>query len=206
MKSFIFTTLAMLCCLCVRSQELDENIIKQKISSTASTIRTMQCDFVQTKQLKMLDDKMVSYGKMCYKQVNKLRWEYTSPYTYTLLLNGTTAVISNNERNDVIDVNQSNIFKEIVRIMMNCMLGKSLTDDRDFNVAVSTTSTEWVAEMMPQRKEMKRLFRQIILRFNKQEMMVSSVELIENNGDTTLINLKNIKTNVSIDDKLFTQN
>lgn len=206
MKKIVIISIAFFCCLHIAAQNTDQSEIKQKISKTASTIRTMQCDFVQTKQLKMLNDKMVSHGKMYYKQGSKLRWEYTSPYTYIFLLNGTTVVISNNKRNDVIDVNQSNIFKEIVRIMMNCMIGKSLTDERDFSVTISTTSTEWVAKMIPQRKEMKKLFKQIILHFNKQKMMVSSVELIENNGDTTLIELKNIKTNATIDDKLFIKN
>ena len=66
----------------------NEAEIRHQIESAAVSMKTMQCDFVQTKYLRMLNDKMVSTGKMYYQQSDKLRWEYTSPYTYAFVLNG----------------------------------------------------------------------------------------------------------------------
>src|SRR5574344_2854073 len=60
----------------------------ERITRVSESLKTLQCDFVQTKQLSMLNDKIVSRGKMYYKQNNALRWQYTSPYTYTFIING----------------------------------------------------------------------------------------------------------------------
>lgn len=192
-----------LCLLNLSAQKVDEAKVKQQINAVASKMKTMQCDFVQTKYLKMLNDKMVSRGKMYYQQSNKLRWEYTSPYTYTFVLNGSRVLISKGKRNDVINVNQSKFFKEIARIMMNSVVGKCLTDSKDFKVSLAGSSAEYVATLYPQQKQMKQMFQKIILHFNKQKSTVFKVELIEKKGDRTIIELKNVKNNVPINAKVF---
>jgi outer membrane lipoprotein carrier protein len=176
------------------SQGFSEAKVKQEINNAAAKLMSLQCDFVQTKYLKMLNDKMISNGKMYYLQSNKLRWEYTSPYHYTFILNDNKVLLKNDNRNDVIDVQQNKLFKEIARIMMNSVVGKSLSDERDFKSKISSSGSEWIATLTPVRKEMKQMFKEIYLYFNKTSYMVSKVTLIEKNGDKTVIELKNVKT------------
>lgn len=190
----------------VAAQQVNEAQAKQEISQIAAKLKTMKCDFVQTKQLKMLRDKMTSKGKMYYQQSNKLRWEYESPYTYVFVLNDSKVVLKNSKRNDVIDVNQNKIFREIVRIMMNTVVGKCMTDDKDFKVSITISPTEYIATMVPLRKDLKQMFNTIVLHFNRQSKMVSQVELMEKNGDKTIIELKNVQTNISIPTNLFAVN
>ena len=207
MKRLLFFCMVLnLCLLNLSAQKVDEAKIKQQINAVASSMKTMQCDFVQTKYLKMLNDKMVSKGKMYYQQSDKLRWEYTSPYTYTFVLNGAKVLISKGKRNDVINVNQSKMFKEIARIMMNSVVGKCLTDSKDFKVDLTGSSAEYVATLYPQRKQMQQMFQKIILHFNKQKSTVSRVELIEKKGDRTVIELQNVKTNTPVNAKVFSIN
>ena len=178
--------------------------IRQAITQAASTMKTMQCDFTQTKHLKMLNDKMTSKGRMYYQQTNRLRWEYTSPYSYTFILNDDKVLLKNKQRNDVIDVNKNKLFREIARIMMNSVVGTSLTDDKSFKSTIATNGNEWIASLLPQRKDLKQLFQKIILHFSKKNAMVKQVELIERNGDKTVIELNNIRTNEKISADLFT--
>lgn len=187
----------------VQAQQVNEAQVRQRISQVASKMKTMQCDFVQTKHVKMLNDKMVSKGKMYYKQANKLRWEYTSPYTYTFLLNDTKVQLKNSQRSSVIDVKQNKVFREIARIMMNSVVGKNLSDEKDFRVSMTESPTEWIATLLPVRKEMKQMFQKIILHFNKQRSMVNEVDLLEKNGDKTIITLLNVKVNQAIDESYW---
>lgn len=204
--------LLLLCALCMSwpsafaQQKVDASKVKQQINAVASSMRSMQCDFVQTKYIKMLNEKMVSRGKMYYQQTNKLRWEYTSPYSYTFVLNGAKVLISKGKRNDVINVNQSKMFKEIARIMMNSVVGKCLTDAKDFKTSIVGSATEYVATLYPQQKQMQQMFQKIVLHFNKAKSTVSMVELVEKKGDKTLIELKNVKTNAPINAKVFNIN
>ena len=182
----------------------NETQIRQAITQAASAMKTMQCDFTQTKHLKMLNDKMTSKGRMYYQQTNRLRWEYTSPYSYTFILNDDKVLLKNKQRNDVIDVNKNKLFREIARIMMNSVVGTSLTDDKSFKSTIATNGNEWIASLLPQRKDLKQLFQKIILHFSKKNAMVKQVELIERNGDKTVIELNNIRTNEKISADMFT--
>ncbi len=207
MKRFLVSmTTLFLCLCCITAQSIDEAKVKQQINSVASKMKTMQCDFVQTKYIKMLNDKMVSKGEMYYQQSDKLRWEYSSPYAYSFVLNGSKVLISRGKRNDVVNVNQSKFFKEIARIMMNSVVGKCLTDTKDFKTNITGTQSEYIATLYPKQKQMQQMFQKIILHFNRQKSIVSKVELIEKKGDRTIIELLNVKTNAPIDAKVFTVN
>ena len=184
-------------------QKVNEAQVKRQINAAAQAMKTMQCDFVQTKQIKLLNDKMVSRGKLYYQQSNKLRWQYTSPYAYTFVLNGGRVLINKGSRSDVINVNQSKVFGEIARIMMNSVVGKCLTDTKDFKSTITANSTEYVATLVPQQKQMKQMFKQIVLHFSKKQSTVVKVELVEKNGDKTVIELKNIKLNSPVNAKVF---
>lgn len=163
----------------------------------------MQCDFVQTKHVKLLNDKMISKGKMYYSQPNKLRWEYTSPYTYTFILSGNKVTLKKGGKNSVINVNQNKMFREIVNIMMNSVVGKCLSDRKSFKTTVKDTPSEWVATLTPQSKELKQMFTKIILHFNKQKSVIVKVEMFEKNGDTTSIVLENIVKNKNINESVY---
>ncbi len=203
MKRLLFLILILSHIIPLSAQQLTEEQIKQKVNQTASAMKTMQCDFVQTKHLKMLNNDFVSHGKMYYQQSNKLRWEYTSPYSYTFILNNDKVLLKNKQRNDLIDVKQNKLFKEIVRIMMSSVIGNCLTDDKNYKVSVAAIGNEWVATLLPQRKDMKQMFPKLILHFNAKKSVVNNVELYDKNGEKTIIELKNIRINETIHPHMF---
>lgn len=202
MKRFFLLIIAV-CLFTCMSAQTNEAQIKAKINQVAQNMRTLQCDFVQTKHLRMLNDKMVSTGKMYYQQGGLLRWEYIHPYSYVFIINGNQVAVRNNKRSDVININQSKVFKEIARIMMNSIVGKCINDNRDFKTSIATTQTEWIATLVPQKKGMKQMFQKIVLHFNRQRSMVSQVDMYEKNGDKTIIVLKNVQVNKNISKSVF---
>ena len=203
MKRLLFLILILSHIIPLSAQQLTEEQIKQKVNQTASAMKTMQCDFVQTKHLKMLNNDFVSHGKMYYQQSNKLRWEYTSPYSYTFILNNDQVLLKNKQRNDLIDIKQNKLFREIVRIMMSSVVGNCLADDKNYKVSIATIGNEWVATLLPQRKDMKQMFQKLVLHFHAKKSVVNTVELYDKNGEKTIIELKNIRTNETITSNMF---
>ncbi len=206
MKRILYIILMCLTPVLAMAQNEGEQKIIQKISKAAQSMTSMQCDFVQTKHMKLLNDNMVSYGKMYYQQNSKLRWEYTSPYTYTFILNDSKVLLKKGNRNDVIDVNQNKMFKEIARMMMNSVVGKCLTDKKDFKISVAETPEQYVATLLPQKKDMKQMFSKVILYVNKRQLSIAKVEMQEKKGDNTVIELKNIQLNKNINASVFAIN
>ena len=206
MKRFLIILIMGMVSLIVPAQN-NQKIIDH-INQVAHSLKSMQADFVQTKTMKMLGDKMVSNGKMYYQQSDKLHWEYTTPYTYTFILNADKVLLKKGllkkgTRKDVIDVNKNKVFKEIARIMMSSMVGTCLTEKKDFSVSVVETDQTYTATLIPQKKEMKQMYTKIVLTFTKKTSMISRVVMYEKNGDNTEIVLKNVVTNKTINPSYF---
>ena len=175
-----------------------------EISAAAQQMKSFECNFVQAKTVNLLGDKMTSKGRLCYRQPDKLRWEYTSPYSYTFIINGGKVQINKGGRNDVIDADKNKVFKEVARIMLNSVVGKSLTDSREFAATVQSTADIHVVTLLPQKKDMKHMFSKIVLRYDRRQKMVVGVEMHERKGDSTVIDMTNVVKDKTIADSVFT--
>lgn len=174
-----------------------------EVCAAAAEMTSLQCDFVQVKQLSLLQTALTSKGKMYYRGGDRLRWEYTSPYTYTFVLNGDRVMLKSSEKTDVVSVRSSRMFQEIARIMLNSVTGRCLADESDFKVTMYEADGQWEARLVPQQKEMAALFSEVRLHINPKLRMVTVVELKEQSGDTTRIEMKNVRKNGTIDDAVF---
>ena len=191
MKRYILFTIYCLLFTVLAAQGLSEQKIIEKMASAAEKIKTVECNFTQTKQSKMLSKPQMSEGKMFCQQPDKLRWEYTSPRASTLVLEGTEArLLKGNEQEA-----RNKFIGEMARMIMNCVAGKNLTDNKTFQVSAKEMPTEYMATLVPQRKDMKRLYTKLVLHYNLKQETVTEIELHEKNGDRTLIELHDISIN-----------
>lgn len=178
----------------------------EKINATAASIKTIACSFSQEKKVSMLNDKMTSKGVMYYTNAGKLRWEYTSPYSYILVINNNTVTMKSGNKKNTVDMSSSKLFQTIARIMVSSVTGKSLSNSKDFDVTMYTIDKNWVAHLQPKESNMKKMFKYIRLYFNASHTMVSKVEMVEKNGDMTTIRLNKIETNGQINNTKFSVN
>ena len=174
------------------AQTLSEQEIIRKMASVAQATKSIQANFTQTRYSKMLKEAQVSEGKMFCQQPDKLRWEYTSPKQSALILDGTDARLTKEGSKDG---GRNKFAGEMARLIMNSGAGKSLTDNTAFEVSAEALPTEYVATLLPLRKEMKRMYAKLVLHFDIKQSTVNKVELHEKNGNRTVIELHDIQTN-----------
>ena len=196
-------TLLTLALLATSATAQTESEMRQAIAEAVSRMQTMQCLFTQVKHMQMLGQELNAQGRLCYAQPDKLRWEYTEPYTYVFVINGARVKVGDAERTDVIDVNQSKVFREIARIMLSSVTGGCLTDERDFTAEVRAQDGEWVAELTPKNRQLRQLFVRLTLHFSPADALVTTVCLTEKNGDQTVIRLHHVQVNQPADASLF---
>src|SRR4249920_3051842 len=65
------------------------NDFETKFAAASQKITTIKSDFVQEKELSMLSEKIISKGKFWFKKENAVRMEYTEPFQYLMIINGT---------------------------------------------------------------------------------------------------------------------
>jgi outer membrane lipoprotein-sorting protein len=178
----------------------------EKIDKTASVMTAMQCEFVQTKSMKLLSKEMHSKGIMYFKRPNKLRWQYITPYDYTFILNGDKVHIKSSKSTKNIDVQGNKMFRQITNIILNSVTGGNLNSSTDFNVEMYKKDNSYYAKLFPKKKELKQLYQVIEIYFDSSLTMVNRVRMLEKTGDETQVKLNNTKLNIAVDDKIFLAN
>ncbi|MDR0413384.1 MAG: outer membrane lipoprotein carrier protein LolA [Dysgonamonadaceae bacterium] len=209
-KKFLFLLAAgFFCYLSLQAQPFvpatkeQQRLMSEKITAASLKMESLTCDFEQTKELALLDEKMISKGKMYYRQDGCLRWEYLSPYVYTFILNDKKILMQTGKSRNVVDIRSNRLFQEVVKIMMNSINGNSLTDTKSFRPAYYWGEKEWKIVLVPLQKELKKMFASIELTLNVNDYSVDTIRMNEPNGDTTTIRLSGKQFNPKIQDEKF---
>lgn len=167
------------------------------LTEAAATMQNLQCRFVQQKSSSMLAEPTVSEGMMTYIAPDKMRWEYTNPYAFALVVDGDRIVKETEGVTETLDGKSGRMYQGMVDLIMGSASGKQLFEASVFDVVLYDEEPYWRAEMNPKRRDMKRMFKQLKFRFDKTSNVISSVEFVEVGGDVTTIQFLDIKINSS---------
>jgi outer membrane lipoprotein-sorting protein len=184
--------------------EAQQKEMRQKISEASTYLKSLRCDFVQKKTISILADEMISEGKMFFKQKDKLRWEYTKPFQYEFVMNGDKLMTVSGTTKNIIDINTSNAFREISKIIISGINGSGIFDSSRFSAKLFVGAKENMVALTPKQKELKQMFNEIRIYFNKTNYAATSVEIMELSGDKTFIEMKNQQINKELSDEIFT--
>ena len=141
----------------------------------ANTFGTLQADFVQTRHSQMLTKDLVSEGTVALVAPDRLRWEVVKPYRSVFVTEGEIPA-------------QGRRFR--------------IPTDKDFSATV-LEGEDVVVKLVPLRRDMKQMFREIIVHADKKTLRIHTALLVTPEGDWTQLEFKNIRTGQSIDPKLF---
>lgn len=179
--------------------------IQAEINQTAETITTIKSNFVQEKQLSFLTTPVKSEGLFRYKKENRLRWEYTQPFKYLILFNGNEIVIKDGNNTNVFDAGSNALFKQINDLMLGAVKG-DLGKNKDFAFSLNESLKQYQLLLKPTNANMKKYVAAVEIYFEKADLAVSSIKIIESTGDFTKITFYDRKFNEPIDEKTFTSN
>lgn len=193
MKKLYLIGFLMLISIFSFAQSNDE--IMEMLTQQAASMQCMNCRFTQQKTMAMLAEPTVSEGLMNYNSPDKMRWEYTSPYSFALLVDGEkiTKITDGNE--EVLDAKSGRMYQGIVSIIMSSATGQKLFDKSMFDVAITDDGDFWKAEMKPKKHNMKRMFSMLTFYFAKSTNIINKVEMTEASGDVTTIQFYDMKIN-----------
>lgn len=184
----------------------DSKAFQQKLHSIAAKTTSLQSDFVQIKHLDVLSEDIESNGKLSYKASNKLRWEYTTPLEYLIILKDGKVSIKDEGKVSSYDLSGNKTFQKINEMMIGSIQGDLLVNEADYNYAFKESSSNYLVIMYPKQKKVQEFMKSINIYFSKKDYSVEQVKMLEQSGDYTLMKFKNKKINASISDKTFNIN
>jgi len=149
-----------------------------------------------------MSEKIQSKGLFLFKRENTVRWEYTDPFKYIIVLSGNKVQIRDEEKKSEYDMASNKSFRQINDMMVQLVQG-TVFNSKQYQIKFMESSNAYMVELLPIDKKMKDYFKTIQLYFDKTSYDVSQIKMIEANGDYTSIRFSNRKINVSIADDKF---
>jgi len=175
---------------------------KQQFATASRQTQSIQCDFVQEKNLSMLADKITSKGKFWFKKENKVRMEYTTPSYYLLVMNGKDIRTKDGQKESHVSTKGNKLFEQINRITVDCVQG-NVVDNADFKTTILENAAGYLLEMTPVNKQLSQYFKTIVLLVDRKDLTVNKIEMYEAGGDNTTISFLHKQLNVNIPDATF---
>src|SRR5687768_12392193 len=175
---------------------------KQRFAAESQKVQTITADFTQEKVLTALTEKITSYGKFWFKRSNRVRIDYTRPFTYRMVMNGDKMLVRDEQKENRINVRSNKLFQQVNRIMIDCVQG-TILDSKDFTSKVFEDDKVYLLEMTPASKSLREFFQTILLTVDKSDYSVKSIEMNEPAGDKTIISFKNKRLNEQVADAVF---
>ncbi len=183
-------------------QVKDTAALKQRIEQMSKATNAIESDFTQEKNLSVLSEKVNSKGHFCFKKENMLRWEYTTPYKYLILINKDKIWIKDDKKTSKYDLNANKVFKEINDIMISCVQGTIFKSNK-FRISYFENDKYYKLELTPLAAAMKESLKKINMYFDKNVTSVSKLDMIEPNDDYTTLEFINKKLNGALADNIF---
>lgn len=166
--------------------EMIENIVK-----ACSDMKSMKCDVNQTRHIPLMDEPQMSSGTMIYISPSRFCLNYTDPFEWKLRVDGDNVTTGAESMNG----DAGRLYKGISDMILGCMSGQMLKDKRTFQVSVTDEGSEWKALLIPQRRDLKRMFSQIELGFDPATCLLKRLTMKEAGGGSTEILISNVRLN-----------
>lgn len=184
------------------SPVVDIDALKLKLLTHAVSTNSIESDFIQEKHLWMLDEILVSEGEFLFKKKNSVKWQYTTPIDYTIIIhNGIFTIVNNNKVNEF-SIDSNPLFREINSMIVTAIRGDFI-DNPDFSAEFFESKENYLANLSPTNESVSSMLEKIEIYFDKQNMQVVKVIFREPGDDFTLISFQNKKINSELSDDKF---
>ncbi len=177
---------------------------KQNIASLSKNMTSLQSDFTQTKHLDFMENDVKSSGKLYYKSTSKIRWEYTSPFSYYVIFNQEKMFVNDNGKKKQVELSSSKLLKDLNKIILGTISGTDIFDEEKFTITYYKNGPDFQTKLIPADKNYKKYIKQIDLTFDGTTFFLKKMKSIEPSLDYTLIEFSNHKKNTTIADEKFT--
>ncbi len=180
----------------------EQKMFKSKVIAKANSTQSMLSDFTQKKHLSIMDNTIVSEGKLAFKSQKLVKWEYIKPYKNIAIFKDDKLYVTSNGKKETLNLKSNKLFKSLNLLIVNSIKG-DMFDDNQFDISYFKTDTNYLIHFLPKEKKIRRFISEFELKFSKANAEVEQVKLIESNDDYTTIVFKNKQLNTKISDEIF---
>jgi outer membrane lipoprotein-sorting protein len=177
--------------------------LKQQIKSNAQSTHSISCDFNQEKTMSLISEKLISKGRFMFRKEKNLRWEYTEPFSYVIVIANDEISIRDEENVSHFNISSNKVFLEINRIILGSVRGTLLQDEKNFRTSYYESPKAYIARLVPVKETLRASLSEVTIHFNHNNFSVDQVDMVEPGGDITRIFFSGKSFNKPIPDEKF---
>ena len=178
------------------------DVVKERLIEHSESTNSIESNFIQEKQLWMLNEVIVSEGIFLFKKDNSVRWQYNTPIEYTIIIHNGKFTIINSDKVSEFDIDSNPMFREINKMIVTAIRGDFINNP-DFSAIFKENSDQYLVELSPKNERVRTMLSSINIYFDKASMQVEKVIFKEPGDDFTSIIFKDKKVNTDIPDSKF---
>lgn len=158
----------------------------ERLMQSLATVGTVDARFEETKRLAVLEEPLVTAGKLYYRAPDYLKKHTLEPYEEIFEVNGdrvTTFHPMEGERRLSLDAHPA--LRALVESFRATLGGDLQSLRRHYRVGFQGTAQDWLLRLEPKDPKMADYVEAVVVR--GRETRVASIETLETNGDRSLL-------------------
>ncbi len=173
----------------------------EDIRKAGEKVTSIRADFIQEKQMPILQKPLVSKGVLYYQLPDSLRWEYTAPIRSILIQhdNVTRRFVQGHDKM----IEETGRQLEMMQFMLReipLWLGGRFTENPLFDAALQAGGR---IDMRPRDAAMGRIIEQVEVQLSPEPGVIESVTVHEGRGVFTRFLFTNVQLNQPLDESIF---
>lgn len=179
--------------------------LKTSIKKHSALLKSIKSNFTQEKHLSMLEEIVISKGKFLFKKEDNIRWEYDTPFEYTIIVSGGKFLIDNEGKKSEFDIGSNPMFKQISNMIVMAVSG-DFVDNKQFKVEFFENPEYYLAKLQAVNEQVSQMLSGIYIFFDKESLNVKQVKFLEPGDDFTLIKFYEYQQNINLTNSDFQLN
>ncbi|MCX5698233.1 MAG: outer membrane lipoprotein carrier protein LolA [Candidatus Omnitrophica bacterium] len=192
-------------CLYASQSAKDLDTILNALQEKMSTVKTIQTDFIQEKNLALFKQKLTLKGKIFIQKPGMLSWRVFTPLRYSLVINGSQISQWDQDTNQVQSVSlaKNPSFQTVIQQMQNWFSGTYKTMQGDYQISL-ISQQPLKLEFIPKEKSVAANFIQrVTVLFQDDQQYIKEINILEKSQDSTLLEFINARLNQEISPKAW---
>lgn len=191
-----FASLCLLCATLTASAESVDELMA-RLSQEFSSIETVQTRFVETKQIRILEQEMKLTGSLAVEKPERLAWRVESPLACTIIISDGKVRQWDEDSNQIESFSsRSNpVVSMVLDQMQNWFSGDFVSLLSDYDVSVKQRDPLMLTFVPHEDSPNAKAIKQVCVTIRDDLRYVQAISIIDTSGDTTTIEFQDTVLN-----------
>lgn len=186
----------------VYNKEQEATFFKE-FDQAQSKTNTIVSQFIEKKELTLLDSPVVSRGVFYYRKPNQILWEYHEPDVKKFLLTGKILLSYYPKEKKAEQINIKRFSGHVFKFICIGQLSKDLKNYYKMEISNSRDSKEVLMTLIPKKRKVKKRIDHLKLWIDRKTFQLSQLQYVEVDGDRTTITFEKVQVNAEVPASTF---